>query len=351
MKYLIKIISAITLFTISLSAQEERKVLVEVFTNSHCPLCPAAHNVMDNYLAGPNGDRISYIYYHMVYPYPDDLLYQQSMEGSIARDNYYNPVSATPQGWFDGIHQGSASGWTATLDNLVLMESPLKIILSGTRNTTQFNLNAELTRSGSISDNDLVIHFVVAEDLYYNGRNSVSDHKHVMRKMFPSPDGQSFSINLNETKNIAQTITLDPIWDADSLNVVVFVQSAGSKTVYQSETINYDELNVSEVDDDNSSLRNFNLEQNYPNPFNPTTKIRWSTPTYTHQSLKVYNILGNEIATIVDEYKPAGSYEIEFSAKGRSASGGDAYSLPSGIYFYTLQAGNYRESKKMTVLK
>ena len=59
----------------SLYSQEERKVLVEVFTNSHCPLCPSAHNVIDNYLAGPNGDKISYIYYHMVYPYSDDQLY------------------------------------------------------------------------------------------------------------------------------------------------------------------------------------------------------------------------------------------------------------------------------------
>lgn len=341
MKYLIKIISAITLFTISLSAQEERKVLVEVFTNSHCPLCPAAHNVIDNYLASPNSDKISYIYYHMVYSYPDDLLYQQSMEGSDARDNYYNPVSATPQGWFDGTHQGSTSGWAASLDNLVNTQSPLKINLGGTRDPDNFYINAELTRTGNIPDNDLVIHFVVAEDLFYDGRNSVSDHKHVMRKMFPSPVGQSFSINLNETKNIPQTIPLDPIWDADSLNIVVFVQSAGSMTVYQSETINYDELNVSEVDDKKLSLKNFNLEQNYPNPFNPSTKIRWSSPISAHQTLKIYNLLGNEVATLIDEYMSADNHEIIFNASA----------LPSGIYFYTLQVGNFKESKKMTVLK
>jgi hypothetical protein len=57
------------LFAGILHSQEERKVLVEVFTNSHCSQCPAAHNVIDNFLAGPNGNRISYIYYHMIYPY------------------------------------------------------------------------------------------------------------------------------------------------------------------------------------------------------------------------------------------------------------------------------------------
>ena len=70
-----RVTSILVIFiTIFSFAQEQRKVLVEVFTNSHCPLCPAAHNVIDNYLAGPNSGRISYIYYHMVYPYSDDLL-------------------------------------------------------------------------------------------------------------------------------------------------------------------------------------------------------------------------------------------------------------------------------------
>ncbi len=68
MKFLTVVLTGIILFASVLIAQEERKVLVEVFTNSHCPLCPAAHNVIDNYLAGPNGNKISYIYYHMVLP-------------------------------------------------------------------------------------------------------------------------------------------------------------------------------------------------------------------------------------------------------------------------------------------
>ena len=349
MKLTKNILVVLLLFSSFLLAQEERKVLVEVFTNSHCPLCPAAHNVIDNYLAGPNGDKISYIFYHMIYPYNDDPLYWQSQEESDARDNYYNPVSATPQGWFDGTHQGSSSGWTNTLNNLVTTTSPLSIILSGMRTPIQFNINAELTRTGDISENDLVIHFVVVEDIYYDGRNSVSNHKHVMRKMLPTPDGQSFSININETKNLPQTIDLDPIWDADSLSIVVFVQSTASKTVYQSATISYDELSVTDVQNENSSPFEFKLEQNYPNPFNPSTKIKFTIPSViaseVNQShlvtLKVYNLLGIEVVTLVNEVKPAGSYEIEF----------DASSLSSGIYIYRLNAGKYSETKKMLMIK
>jgi hypothetical protein len=108
----------------------------------------------------------------------------------------------------------------------------------------------------------------------------------------------------------------------------------------------------------------FSLEQNYPNPFNPTTKIKYTIPTPPSSSplvkgrnevgfvtLKVYDVLGNEIATLVNEEKPTGGYEVEFSAKGGSASGGNATSLPSGIYFYKLQSGNYIQTKKMILLK
>jgi hypothetical protein len=330
-------------------AQEERKVLVEVFTNSHCPLCPAAHNVLDNYLAGTNGDKISYIYYHMVYPYSDDQLYLESQEGSDARDNYYNPVQATPQGWFDGTHQGSTSGWAASLNSLITTESPLKIILSGSRNSSQFIINSEISRTGSVNDNDLVIHFVVVEDLYYDGRNTVSNHKHVMRKMLPTPSGQSFSINLNETKDIEQIIDIDPLWDRDSLSIVVFVQSTGSMTVYQSETISYNDLVTTSVDDNELSPSEFILEQNYPNPFNPSTSINYSIPVSSFVTLKIYNVLGKEITTLVNEERPAGSYELNFSAKD----------LTSGIYFYKLQAGDpesssgqgFAETKKMILLK
>jgi hypothetical protein len=95
----------------------------------------------------------------------------------------------------------------------------------------------------------------------------------------------------------------------------------------------------------------FVLHQNYPNPFNPNTKIRWKSAVSGWQTLKVYDVLGNEVAVLFDEYKSAGVYEVEFSAKGGSASGVNAYDLPSGTYFYQLIAGNNVETKKMILLK
>jgi hypothetical protein len=354
MKHLILLVIVLLNFTSLLFAQEERKVLVEVFTNSHCPSCPNAHNVLEAYLAGSNGAKISFIFYHMIYPYSDDPLYAQSMEDSDARNDYYSPVPFTPQGWFDSFHQGSTTTWKSSLDTLVTKDSPLKIQLNGTKSATQFNINAKLTRTGYISDSDLVIHFVVAEDVYFDGRNSISYHKHVMRKMLPTADGESFTIDLNEEKDFKQTIDLDSLWDVDSLSVIVFVQSNASKTVYQSETINYSSLTITSIDDEGETPTEFTLGQNYPNPFNPVTKIKYTIPSVTlrwqsHRhaqgdilvSLKVFDVLGNEVATLVNEIKPSGVYEVEF----------DASYFPSGVYFYQLRAGDFIESKKMTLIK
>ena len=92
---------------------------------------------------------------------------------------------------------------------------------------------------------------------------------------------------------------------------------------------------------DEGSLNGFRLHQNYPNPFNPKTNIRFRIAEFGFVSLKVFDVLGNEIATLVNEDKPAGEYEITFDATG----------LTSGIYFCKLQAGDYNQTKKMIDLK
>ncbi len=101
----------------------------------------------------------------------------------------------------------------------------------------------------------------------------------------------------------------------------------------------------------NLQPKDFTLRQNYPNPFNPSTTIKFQIPNASFVNLKVYDILGNEVATLVNEEKPVGNYEVNFSAIGGSASSGNAYSLSSGIYFYKLQSGSFVETKKMILLK
>ncbi|MBZ0181452.1 MAG: T9SS type A sorting domain-containing protein [Melioribacteraceae bacterium] len=111
-----------------------------------------------------------------------------------------------------------------------------------------------------------------------------------------------------------------------------------------------DELENLTVGDINNYKNNFEfvLEQNYPNPFNPSTNIEYSVPKVgtihelsLHVTLRVYDILGNEVAELVNEVKDAGKYKINF----------DASALSSGIYFYQLQAGSIIQTKKLILLK
>lgn len=102
-------------------------------------------------------------------------------------------------------------------------------------------------------------------------------------------------------------------------------------------------INVTGIDEELVGLNpeTFALFANYPNPFNPTTRIRYAISQTAFTSLKVYSILGEEVAALISEVKTPGIYEINF----------DGTDLASGTYFYKLQAGNYTETKKMILLR
>jgi hypothetical protein len=118
----------------------------------------------------------------------------------------------------------------------------------------------------------------------------------------------------------------------------------------------YNNLNVTRINNFENKKYNYSLSQNFPNPFNPNTKIKYSIPVETGHStasglslhnvlLKVYDILGKEVATLVNKEQPAGEYEVELSAEGGGRK------LTSGIYFYQLTVGSFIETKKMILLK
>jgi hypothetical protein len=101
-------------------------------------------------------------------------------------------------------------------------------------------------------------------------------------------------------------------------------------------------VDISGINNEISNLpNNFSLSQNYPNPFNPGTKINYSISSRNHVSIRIYNILGKTVSTLVNETKEPGNYSNYFGASG----------LPSGIYFYRIEAGDFSETRKMILLK
>ncbi len=108
------------------------------------------------------------------------------------------------------------------------------------------------------------------------------------------------------------------------------------------DNVSYDAIITDIKDDENVAIpKEFRLGQNYPNPFNPTTKIQFQLPEANYVTLKIYDILGREVATLINDNMTAGAHEITFNASR----------LTSGVYIYTLRTSNFFSSKKMTLIK
>ncbi|MBI1931311.1 MAG: T9SS type A sorting domain-containing protein [Ignavibacteriales bacterium] len=151
--------------------------------------------------------------------------------------------------------------------------------------------------------------------------------------------GRFGDFNIPLASNTSHTIL--PNWnDVTNTDLKILVDEGNDGTVEDTLTLTN---KLTGVGNDQGSIipTEFKLEQNYPNPFNPTTTIRYQIPVNKHVTIKVYDVLGKEVATLIDEYKPAGIYKLEFNASNFS----------SGVYFYKLIAGKYIDVKKMILLR
>ncbi len=126
-----------------------------------------------------------------------------------------------------------------------------------------------------------------------------------------------------------------------------YVGAFGTGTRWDAGWANYDPQNtdysrgLTSVNNVSAVPTNFSLEQNFPNPFNPSTVIRYSLPEASKVSLKVFDVLGREVYTLVEDFQPAGTYQVSF----------DAHERPSGVYLYRITAGNFSETKRMILAK
>lgn len=162
-----------------------------------------------------------------------------------------------------------------------------------------------------------------------------------------------YSLDTGETWNSV------PTPDSAAIFKIIFTDSLHGYGVGMNGAIIKYKVTVSNVEEDESSkVDGYVLEQNYPNPFNPSTIIKFTIPKTSLSlgagqgvRLVVYDILGNEVATLISEELASGNYEITFTAKGGSNSDENAYDLPSGIYFYKLTMGSFIQTKKMILLR
>jgi hypothetical protein len=166
------------------------------------------------------------------------------------------------------------------------------------------------------------------------------------------PSSSTISINIAQMGSAGNTITTDTM-DITTIYFKkighsylppiypVLVQFFSPQSATQWEIGDWKGYTPTKIDNSKEIIDNFNLMQNYPNPFNPTTTIKYQIPANSFVTLKIYNIIGQEVATLVNKMEITGSYSVRFNAD----------KLASGIYIYTLQAGSMVKSKKMILLK
>ena len=151
------------------------------------------------------------------------------------------------------------------------------------------------------------------------------------------PVNNDFSVNIQiDTALLKQGYSFDYRFTAKDKGIIPEYTNAPDSGYYQCVWQEPSDLKITAISPDK-----FLLEQNYPNPFNPVTKIKYQIPEPVKVKLTVYDVLGRQIKILANEEKPAGSYEVEF----------DGTRLPSGVYFYRIEAGKYSDTKKFVLLK
>ena len=180
----------------------------------------------------------------------------------------------------------------------------------------------------------------IYESLNMFGQAESIDFRTASEAWMPLGFAQSWAVSY-DSGNTWKSI---PAFDGAVIHSVDFADSLHGLAVGNNGVIlKYNALKVSAAENITNIPGKFSLSQNYPNPFNPNTIISYSLPAAQHTVLKVYSILGNEIATLVNEKQDAGNYNYQFSTVN--------YQLPSGIYFYKMDTGDFSETKRMVLLK
>jgi len=226
-----------------------------------------------------------------------------------------------------GIYQPVTTEWLTSLcDFLWARSSNKEVWVETVGNITRYIKERDNSKYQIISSSSSLIEINVEnnlDNLIYN---------YPLSAYIKIPDNWNFV--RSEQNGIVDTLTT---MVTDSGTVVL------SKVIPNNGNLKLKPVAPTGIETGSNSVSEFQLFQNYPNPFNPNTSIKYTISSAQFISLKVFDVLGNEVATLVDEFKPAGVYNAQFSIYN--------YQLSSGFYFYQLKAGDYLETKKMILLK
>ena len=330
-----------------------RSVLLEFATGTWCQWCPCGDSTAEGLLRTYPGDVVV-LAYHGYSGSGDPWV---TFNGSTILGLL--GLSAYPTAIFDRQNApGDYTTWTGYCSNRHDTYGPTPIsisIQSQTYNPTthQLDVTVGLTSNCNLPAQYKVNYVVTENNMVYaqtgNGTCPGSNtwvHKWVVRNMVNDATGENVNTgqwNAGQTITKTFSTTLNTAWIAANCDLNIFVYkdnpSLGSAEVQNAVMT---PVIVTGVNQSQAGLpAGYELSQNYPNPFNPQTSIKFAVPKEGFVSLKVFDVTGKEVLTGVNEIMKPGYYNVQI----------DASSLASGVYFYTLVAGSFSETKKMTILK
>jgi hypothetical protein len=217
----------------------KKKVIIEFFTNAGCNPCIAAHNYLDaihEELGQTIRDsNVIILSYHTRYPFIGDVLYLANVPHNQGRSNYYG-VTFTPQGKLNGVDMGqfSESNWTAQFNAQLLTNEFLQVDLSNTFNAAidSGTVTINTTLINALPSSEHSLHVVITENNipYPNAPNGITSPDDVMRFMITGLDGEVTSFGQSNT--IVKNYGLNPSWNEDECNIVVFIQNTATKQIF-----------------------------------------------------------------------------------------------------------------------
>ncbi len=341
-----------TRFINSYPGQKE-VVLPEEFTDTECTYCPGAAEALDSlYETYPN--NVAIIAYHGGFSGNDPF----DNSYASARRSYYG-ISGYPTCIFGGDRKqvgGAAAGsdWSGVYNGYeqkYLAErqeyTPLSLDIVWTENGSTINATATVTYNAVITLKNLYIRWALCEShIAYNWETSMDSLHFVERLMIPDANGTKVWENdypADVGTEVNNTVNFD-IPDGvvkENCELIAFVQNDDSKEVLVANKVNLGNKPNAISQNGDQIPHTFGLKQNYPNPFNPSTTIQYDLAKTSDVELNIYDISGKKIMTLVHGVQNAGTYRYELNGAH----------LASGVYFYTLKAGNFSATKKMILLK
>ncbi len=342
------LLTAIVLCLSNITTGQSKKVLFEEFTNASCGPCAANNPALKAFLES-KGDTIVAIKYHTDFPGFDPMNLTNPNQVEERRTGYYADVNAVP--WLKGDGDMFPDIWPFTLANfnnafdtrknvtplLNIDVTDQRITVDSVKATVRISIPSNLPAG------DYKLRVMATERVieYANppGTNGERIFEHVFRKGFPDMNGTALSTSVGNYEYIYK-YKIESEWQDTSIYTIAFVQNdAAGKEVLNCASGNSTSTSI--LTPVTETAESFALYQNYPNPFNPVTTIKFSINYKSSVSLRVFDMLGKEVSTIVNQLIAPGTYEVKFNAEG----------ISSGIYYYKLESPEGIISKSFVVLK